>query len=126
MNELKKLLIGLLLGLGCCGAMAEEWTFLGDSNGFNLYIGKVNRTGIYPKAWTKFEFKKYQIVSGKKVKQTLYQYEFDCASDSFRVLRVVDYYTNGDHSADYLTGKWQEIVPDTTAEGMFNAVCRDK
>lgn len=116
-------------------SFAAEWdvifTYSNKDTGLRIVSGdrksKVDFESLnlrHVKAWLKTEFLHPVIIQGKKIEQTLDQYEMVCNTREFRILKMVVYYPDGASDTFIEKTPWEEVIPDSNGERIYEWMCK--
>ena len=128
---MKRLVLGLMLGLTASAASAE-WTISGGTDSSILYVDRatIRRNGNLVKMWNLVDFKTVQTVSGDSFLSQKGQSEYDCKEERTRMLAFTWFsgqMGNGNvvlsHSEP---GKWKPIQPESIGETLWKIACGKK
>ncbi len=121
---MKKLiaLVLLFVLLVTASGQCADWELLCVTVYGKTYISTedITRSGNFVRAWFKTE-----LFGANELNLTSWvtYCEMDCAENKFRTLRTAYY-----HSDESVTStgaeEWQYVVPETTIEAMYRAVCQ--
>ncbi len=132
---MKRLLLGLMLGLTATAAMAE-WTRANSTDSFIQYVdtATIRRNGNLVKMW---ELKDYKTVkkSSSGAKESYLsaktQQEFDCKEEKKRLLAFswfIGQMGSGNHvySSGNVKDEWEPIEPGSIGEILWKIACGKK
>jgi hypothetical protein len=109
-------------------ASAAEWVNVGHNGKTQLALDAesvdLDVSGGIGKVWARTQFNPPSVYAGKRVAQLMAQYEVDCDTQKFSLLRSIAYDSSGAVLISSDTPEPMEAtVPDTTAETVVSAVC---
>lgn len=98
----------------------DEWIYYASSSDRYYYYNpsRTRRTGSSVTAWSK------EVYQTTESTAAMIQYEFFCGSDSFRLLGGSEYRSDGGSYRSWPRGRIQVVIPETTLESLYRAVCR--
>jgi hypothetical protein len=120
--------ICVLIACTAGSASAAEWVNVGHNGKTQLALDAesvdLDVSGGIGKVWARTQFNPPSVYAGKRVAQLMAQYEVDCDTQKFSLLRSIAYDSSGAVLISSDTPEPMEAtVPDTTAETVVSAVC---
>ena len=129
---MNRLLLGLML-LVTAGAASAEWTRVGVTGDFILYVDKatIRRNGNLVKMWDLLDYKTVQKSAGDAYLTQKSQREYDCKEEKERILAFSWFdgqMGNGKvvYSSSETSMKWSPIEPESAAETQWKIACGKK
>jgi hypothetical protein len=123
--QLKRILALITIAAALAGA-ADRWTLIGTAaKGERVFIDWHSlEYHAPPDSWEDWAAIWVKTTSGTSGKYTLAHFELNRPKRRFRVIAVIEYAADGDvlNSAQSSTGSWNEVVPDSIVEAVFNIV----
>ncbi|MFM0405305.1 surface-adhesin E family protein [Paraburkholderia dipogonis] len=110
-------------------AHAAEWELYSRGSDMSVFVAtdRIVRNGDYVETWQKFIYDKPQRTGKKPYNYSIDQITVYCNPAGYALrLHSITYYTKGGNSVDSISGDgpWENIVPDSIAEGVVTRVCR--
>ena len=133
MKPMRRLVLGLMLGLTATAASAE-WTISGGNDQYMHYVDRatIRRNGNLVKMWNFFDYKKVQPSpsTGLSYLSTKQQSEYDCKEERTRILAFTTFdgkMGNGNVVfSDSDPDKWEPIGPGSVGETLWKIACGKK
>ena len=128
---MKRLLMGLLLVV-TAGAASAEWTRVGATDGYFVYVDRatIRRNGNLVKMWDLRDYKTLRTVAGDSYLSSKTQWEFDCKEERLRVLAFSWYSGQMGHGIGIFsnsdTQKWEPTTPESMGEILWKIACGKK
>lgn len=108
-----------------------EWSLIDETDGVYVYIdpSTLRKRGNTVKLWLMFDWKKSQkAASGREIRSSVFQKEFDCAEEQDRTLASTHYSEGSGKgnvvgSANTPNAAFEPVVPQTLGMAVFNGAC---
>jgi hypothetical protein len=122
------IIVGTVAACRVGSAVASDWATIGHQGKTTLALDVESLDLDVPagvgKVWARTQFNPPSMYGNKKVANLMSQYEVDCDTGKFALLRSVAYDGSGSVVASSDAPEQMEApVPDTTADRVVSAVC---
>ena len=140
MRTLSILIIAFIAGLffTCAQAEAADWKFYTETQNLDIEfyydtetvikvskdIVRVQQKQVYKTEQLKEKMGSYS--GGKPVEYSIGLTEINCANKMTNIVKIADYDKNGNEvgAFDAKTEVWENIIPGSTIEVLYNVVCQ--